>query len=472
VALTDDEVSTITRLSQRHDAEIPELENLDRYYEGTQPLTYMHPEVLREVEDRIAPVIIFWPQMAVDSVEERLRLEGFKTGDTGLDRELWRVWLANEMQIGFRMATVDSLVMRRSFVCVGTNEDDPDTPLVTPESPLEVYTDVDPRTRRVRDALRRVNDVDPAGAIVARYATLYRPNETIWCHWAGSWVEDGRDRHGLGVVPVVPLVNRPRLRGSTKTPRNMTVERMGRSDLDAIVPLSDAANKLATDMVVAGEFVAIPLRALFGVGPDSFKDEQGNPVSVLQALMGRMLTIPDEAVKAFEFAAAQLQNFTTAIGFLAQLVASVSGLPPHYLGQSSDNPASAEAIAGSEARLATRAERKQDSFGVSAIRIARLVRRFQTGEWDPDLALIKPDWRNVRTPTISAMADAAVKLFQAGVIPKKQTREGLGYDEPEIEAMEQEDEVEAQRSPTAALVRGLADNSVTPAPGSADANAG
>lgn len=453
MALSKDEISTIESLSKRHDSEIPELEALDRYYEGTQPLTYMHPEILREVADRIRPVIINWPQMVVDSVEERLRLEGFKTGDRDLDKEIWRVWLASEMQIGFRMAMVDSMVMRRAFICVGTNEEDADTPLVTPESPLEVYADVDPRTRKVRSALRRVNEVDPAGGIGRRYATLYLPNETVWAVWNGGWEEENRDPHGLGRVPVVPLVNRPRLRGATRAPRNLMVERMGRSDLDPIIPLSDSANKLATDMMVAAEFVAIPLRALFGV--DDFKDEHGNPQSPLQAMLGRVLTIPNENTKAFEFAAAQLGNFTTALSSLAQLVAAISGLPPHYLGMSSDNPASAEAIAGSEARLATRAERKQDSASTTAVRVARLIRRFQTGSWDDDLITMSADWRNVRTPTVAAMADAAVKLYQTTpkpIVPLRQTREKLGYDDTEIDVMEEEDEKAAAADPVGQLV--------------------
>lgn len=453
MALTPVEAALIGDLSRRHDSEILELEALDRYYEGTQPLTYMHPEILREVSDRIRPVIINWPQMVVDSVEERLRLEGFKTGDRDLDAEIWRVWLASEMQIGFRMAMVDSMVMRRAFICVGTNEEDAQTPLVTPESPLEVYVDVDPRTRKVRSALRRVNEVDAAGGVGRRYATLYQPNETVWCTWDGGWVEERRDQHGLGRVPVVPLVNRPRLRGATRAPRNLMVERMGRSDLDPIIPLSDSANKLATDMMVAAEFVAIPLRALFGV--DDFKDEHGNPQSPLQAMLGRVLTIPNENVKAFEFAAAQLGNFTTALGALAETVASVSGLPPHYLGMSSDNPASAEAIAGSEARLATRAERKQDSGSTTAVRVARLIRRFQTGSWDDDLVTMSADWRNVRTPTVAAMADAAVKLYQTTpkpIVPLRQTRERLGFDDAEIVVMEEEDEKAAELDPVGQLV--------------------
>lgn len=457
MALTDDEISTILRLSMRHDAEIPALEAYDRYYEGTQPLTYMQPELMREVEDRIKPVIIFWPQMVVDSVEERLRLEGFKTGDKTLDAEIWRVWKSNKMQLGFREATVDSLVMRRSYVCVGTNEQDRQTPLVTPESPLELYVDVDPRTRMGRAGLRRVNDIDPAGSISNRYATLYQPNQTIWCTWAGGWKEEHRDVHNLGRLPIACLINRGRLRGTTRTPTNGTVERHGRSDLDPVIPLSDGACKMATDMMLAGEFVAIPLRALLGAEPDAFKDPEGRPLTALQAMMGKVFTIPDKDVKAFEFAAAQLQNFTGALRELAQLVASISGLPPHYLGMSSDNPASAEAIAGSEARLATRAERKQDSLGIGALETAQLIRRFQTGKWDAAVANADCDWRNVRTPTISAMADAASKLHQAGIIPLRQTREALNYTEPEIEAMEEEDEKRAAADPLAALARGGAD---------------
>src|SRR5262245_18228008 len=146
--LSDEEQAIVTRLALRHDAEIPELEAYDRYYEGTQPLSYMHPDVLREVADRLRPVIIFWPQMVVDSVEERLRLEGFKTGDKALTGELWRVWRYNRMTLGMRQATVDALVMRRAYLCIGTNEEDPQTPIITPESPLELFADEDPRTRK------------------------------------------------------------------------------------------------------------------------------------------------------------------------------------------------------------------------------------------------------------------------------------------------------------------------------------
>lgn len=463
MALSREESATIDRLSRLHDNELPELELYDRYYEGTQPLSYMHPEILAEVSDRIRPLVIFWPQMAADSVEERLRLEGFKTGDDDVDRELWRIWQANRMVLGFRQAVIDSLVMRRAFVSVGTNPADPDTPIVTPESPLEVYVDLDPATRRVRAALRRVAEIDAVGGASRRYVTLYLPNVTIWCEGDGGLAvkEVRRDEHGLGMVPVAPVVYRPRLRGSTRTPRNLEVARLGRSALDPIIPLSDAANKLGTDMMVAAEFVAVPMRALFGVGPEAFQDAQGNPVSPLRAVMGRLLTIPDEEVKAYEWGSGQLQNFTTALRAIAEAAVSVTGLPQHYFGKAADNPPSAEAIAASESRLATRAERAQDSLGTGAMDAAELILRF-TKQWDPEFAAMRLDWRDVRTPTIGAMADAAVKLGPKDqpIVPMKQTRERLGFSPEQIEEMEAEDELAAARSPSGQLVGLMSDQRV------------
>jgi hypothetical protein len=463
VVLSREELSLVTQLSLRHDAELNELEQLDRYYEGTQPLSYMHPELQRELSDRIRSVIVFWPQLIVDSVEERLDVEGFRLpGEERGSEELSRVWQANDLDEGSQMAHIDALVMRRSYVCVGTNEDDPDTPLVTPESPLELFHDTDPRDRSVRAALRRVNDIDALGGVSARYATLYLPNETIWCQGGeAGWVEYQRDGHGLGRVPVVPLVNRRRLRGTTLTPRNTTVERMGRSELAAVIPLSDAACKQATDMMVAGEFVSIPFRGIFGVGPEDLIDSEGNKITPMQAIMGRLFTIGEVEAKAFEFAAGQLSNFADAIKVLAQLVASISGLPPEYLGLATDNPASADAIRAAEARLIKRAERKQRAFGGGWEQVMRLVDRFQNGKWDDDLRRLEVMWRDAATPTVGMKADAAVKLNAQGIVPKRQTREDLGYTDVQIERMEEEDEAEAERSPVAALAR-MADQRVMP----------
>lgn len=458
MTLTESELATITRLSLRHDAEIPELEALDNAYEGCEALEYMHPEVKEEVGDRIRPVRIFWVQLAIDSVVERLFVQGIKSGDKDMDQEIHRVWAANDMDLGLSQAVTDALIMRRSYISVGSNEEDADTPLVCPESPLELYVDVDPRTKKPRAALRRVSDVDPMGSISARYATLYLPDVTIFCDWSGGWRETRRDEHNMGAVPIASLVNRPRTRSSTRTPRNMTVERIGRSSVEPVRDLAQAGTKMMTDMMVAGELVAIPLRGVTDTSPSDFVDQNGNPMTPLRALMGRMLTIPSENARALDFAAAQLSNFTGGARELSQLVGAVTGLPPHYLGTPSDNPASAEAITGSESRLAVRAEQVQVSLNPGVRRTAQLIRRFQTGEWDQTLQSCRVDWRDVRTPTKAQQSDAAVKLYSTQpqpIVPLRQTRESLGFDPETIADMELEDEAMAARTPGAQLANAM-----------------
>jgi hypothetical protein len=273
-----------------------------------------------------------------------------------------------------------------------------------------------------------------------RYATLYLPNRTVFYESSNGsdYTEAGRDEHNLGETPIVPLINRGRL-----------ADRRGRSELSPVLPLVHSANKLATDMMVAAEFVAIPLRGFLGIGPDSFEDQNGNKLTALQAILGRMLTIPEDAqsVKQFEFAAAQLSNFHQAINQLAQLVASIAGLPPHYLGQLTDNPASADAIRSNEARLVKKAERRQRAFGGSHEQAMRLVKRFQEGDWDPRYRRLETIWRDPSTPTVAQKADAAVKLFNLPqpIVPMRQTREDLGYSDAQIARMEAEDEKQAAR---------------------------
>jgi hypothetical protein len=472
VAVSDDEQSLISRLINAHQYERPVLRALNDEYEMRSKRAYMHPEIQAELGERVKQVIVAWPQLVVDSLEERLDVEGFGLPEDDADDELWRVWQANDCDEQSQMATVDALTMRRSYIAVGTNENDADTPLITFESPLEVFADIDPRTRGVRSAIRvygygfgygyqgldgQTGSEALVNGRIEKYATVYEPNQTSFYDLTSEWKLIERDEHGLGVVPIVPMVNRSRL-----------ADWRGRSELDAILPLAHAANKLATDMMVAAEFIAVPLRGIFGVSPADFEDADGNRLSPMQVLMGRLLAIPDDekVARQFEFASAQLSNFHESINQLARLVASLSGLPPHFLGLSTENPPSADAIRSAEARLVKRAERKQRAFGGSYEKAMRIVRRLQ-GDDDPKWRRLETIWRDASTPTVAQTADAAVKKFTSGITTLRQTRLDLQYTEAQIDRMEAEDEQAAARDPLAAIVRqgGQQPPAETPAPG-------
>lgn len=467
-------------LARWHDSDVHEMQHLNSLYEGTAPLEYLQPELIRELDGRIQTVVLGWPSLAVDPLEERLDVLGFRyPEDDGApptaavkgaarvelasavgDAELQKVWQDNDLDEESQLGHLDALVMKRAYVCIGTNEDDDDTPLVTVESPMEMFAYVDPRTRRVLGALRRWRDDDLSMVRVReRYATLYLPDRTVSYRNVSGWKVEHVDEHGLGEVPVVPLVNRARLSN-----------RYGRSELTpAMLSISNAANKIATDMMVGAEFHAIPLRAIFGIGPGDMVDEQGNRVSALQVIMGKILAVGDvdgAAVRAHEFTASSLTNFHNTLGQLAQHAAGLAGLDPHEFGWTAgDNPATAEGLRARETRLIKRAERRQRGLGGAHEKVQRIIKRFQTGDWDPRARRLECIWRDAATPTRSQAADAATKLFAGGVIPRRQTWEDLGYTPGQQRRMQAEFDQQAEQDPVGRMTKLLGQPDPAPAGG-------
>jgi hypothetical protein len=452
------EEDALRSLIQLHDKHLDLLRRLDAYYEGEQPLSYMHPELVQQLEGQVRQVVLFWPQLVVDSVAERLKLEGFRRPDAvSGDDQLWEIWEANDMDAGSQRAHVEALALGRSYVTVGTADDPEDPPVITDESALDVIATTDPRTRETAAAVRRWSSDDAEeSAKIADRATLYLPDATVTYAkvTSGAWEEISRDDHGLGAVPVVPIRNRPR----RKRP-------LGVSELSPVLPLSDAACKIATDMMVGANFHALPKYYATGVAESDFTDEQGNPISVWKNVTGRIWATENEQAKLGQFAASDLQNFHKTLDALASLVSSLYGLPPHYLGFSTDNPASAEGIKSAESRLNLRAELKQGMFDVSWEQIMRLAMRLLTGSWDKSLRRLTTAWRDPSTPTIAQAADAATKAYQAGIVPLRYAREMMRFTDPEIRQMEEMDAQDAVqlKMPTAAELYALRDPQPTPA---------
>jgi hypothetical protein len=247
---------------------------------------------------------------------------------------------------------------------------------------------------------------------------------SVWLEYdptQGGWVEVDRDEHGLGQVPVVPLVNRAR-----------TGDPFGTSEMADVVPLTDAACRALTNLQVAQETHAVPQRGVLGATEGDFIDADGNQLPAWQAYFGAVWALENQNAKTFQFNPSDLKNFETVLNMYAQQVSALTGLPPHYLGFTTDNPASADAIRSSEARLVKRCERKQRPFGGAWEEAMRLVRRFQTGEEDVEARALETLWRDPSTPTVAQTADAIVKLAGVTVdgeplLPLEMAWEQLGW---------------------------------------------
>lgn len=436
MALTSVERDTVRRLESRLQRDRSGAAGgygfllLDRYYDAEQRIEHLGIAVPEEFRHFL--VIAAWPATYVDSICQRQRPLGFRLpGESNADEDLARVWQANDLDDESALGRTDARVFGRSYICVGSSEDDR-TPLVTVESPLEMVHEQHPGTRRVLNAARFY--VDDSLGTTERRGTLYTPNSRIhvvqgrngWEEATGDEYE--RDDHGLGVVPVEPVVNRSRVH-----------KRGGRSDMLKVMGLTDACARALTNAQFATETVAAPSRWAAGMSPDDFKDPvTGEMLPAWEAYLGAIMATSNKDAKFGQFAAADLGNFERIVNLYGQLSAGVTGLPLRYFGQLTTNPPSADGIRADESRLILDVEFKNLSDGASYERMARLIRRFQGLEDDPDLASMETLWQNPATPTVAQTTDAAVKVRQTGDISRRSFLRQLGWTDVQIEQNERE----------------------------------
>jgi hypothetical protein len=384
--------------------------------------------------------IVGWPGSYVDAIAERCTVTGFRLpGEPDSDNELWRVWRFNDLDSESPMARVDAMVFGRGYYCVGAG-DDPEMPLVTVESPMQMVHEWSNRQRRVTAAARFY--VDQAGPARTSRATLYMPNATTWLVMGtNGWTIEDRDEHELGSVPVVPVVNKGR-----------THDRYGLSQMGRTIKLTDAAARALTNAQVATEVMALPQRHAAGMTQADFTDPKtGERLTAWEAYFGSVWATANAEARFGQFEAGELNNFTNIVSHYAQLVAGITGLPMRYLGQLSDNPPSADGIRADEARLVKTCELKNSTEAGALERVMRLVRQFQTGEVDDKMDALETVFRDPATPTRAQAADATSKLFAEHIISLRQARRDMGYSPAEIQQMETDDADEEARLATAGV---------------------
>lgn len=423
--LNDTEDAILRKLAADADLLVHDDELMLRYYEGTQRLEHIGlavPPELRRFE-----TVVNWPRVVVDTIEHRQDVKAFLLPGQDTDAASIREgWEANNLDSDLSLLNRDRLIYGRGFMCVGTNEEDREHPLVTVESPREMTAMVNPRGRRLDAVLRRYGweDSNPNGAQGGqrdRYRTLYLPDATIWLERArnGRWVVIDRDDHRLGRVPVVMFLNRRR-----------TGDWLGRSEMVDVIPLTDAAARTLTNLQLAGETLAVPQRYVLGMSKGDFVDKDGNPLPAWEAYFGRLFATAKTDAKVGQLDGADLSNFHDTIDLYGRQAAVLTGFPARYFGLHTANPAAEGAIRADENQMVKAIERQNSEVGSGLGWVMGLYERFRTGSW-PEANRIRVEWHDPATPTFAQRADALQKL--AGGVPII-SREGawdeLGWSEP------------------------------------------
>ncbi|PND58134.1 hypothetical protein CRM90_09105 [Mycobacterium sp. ENV421] len=418
----------LTTLLQRLNEPLARYADLDRYYEGRQPLAFLSPEAKTALGNRFGVMASNIPRLAVTALAERLRVTGF-TGDA----DLWADWLRNDLDQTSGVAHREALLLGDSYVIVWA--DRTGRPQVTVESAKQVAVLTDPGSREVVAAVKRWEDKQAK----TTEAVVYQPDEIrrLRANQQGAvatgFTTIGVIPNPLGVVPVVNLRNADRIVGD-----------WGCSEIDDLKPLVDALNKSLADMMVTSEFVGRPRRWATGIEltEEPVTDDDGNPVldDDGQPVMAEVNPIPEghramisesDAAKFGQLAAADLGGYEASVRVLLGQIMAVSTLPAHYVGVFTDNPASADALRAAEASLTARAEARQATFGRAWEQVGKLMVAVRDGV-DPAQVEVRVQWADAATRSVAQEADAVVKLYQAGLLPISAALAKLGYSDDEI----------------------------------------
>lgn len=416
---------------------------LQAYYDGNHPMAWVHRKAKVRYHSLLRQAVSNFPLLIVDSVNDRLSVQGFRLGDGDADMQVWRdLWQANNLDIFAAMVHQQALVTGISYVSVWP--DMQGRPRVRGESSFEVIHEVDPADPlKVRTAMKVWAD-ERAETIYVRLFepgkvtflsspfTSEIPDQTSIADYVGSarWTIDREEDNPFGeMIPIVPFLNRPRMDGT------------GFSEIGDLLPVFDRINTLTADLLMTAELAAFKIR--WATGLEIPRDDAGKPVEPFDVALDRLWVSENPDSKFGSFDASPLEPYAQAIDQAIQQAAAISRTPPFLLLGKLTN-LSAEALKATESGLVQKVHNRMRVFGEAWEDVIKLGMALSNDPRAMD-ANVEVLWRDPENVSEAAKVDALVKLSSIG-LPWRAVMERWGATPTEIdrwEALKAQDAFEA-----------------------------
>ncbi len=410
-----------------------------QYYSGDHPLPMIQEKAREGFQRLLRQARSNYVGLVVDATSERLQIDGFRLGDaeTG-DKELWRIWQANNMDADSDLQLTEAVKTGRAFALVAPNPDDATTPLITAEDVTQAIVAYEPGSRRKRRAGLKTFTDDWTGDI---WATLYADGllykykakaprtGVLSLKWEKREVrkEEWPAPNPLEVVPLVEIPNRPDLLGEAH------------SEIEDLLDNQDRINKTLIDRLMAQEFTAFRQKLL--IGYEIPTDENDQPIEPFKAAVDRLWIVEDGDVKVHEFEATDLRPYLDAIEADVQHMAARSRTPAQYLLGKLNN-VNGETLKATESGLVAKVRQRQRPLGEGVEEIGRLA--LQAAGDTRDLSRLETIWHNPEFRTEGELVDALVKMHGLGV-PLPALWERWGATQTEIAKWQALRQADAQR---------------------------
>lgn len=406
------------------------LQMLDDYYTGEHPLPFITKAHAAKMHNAFRQMLdesrSNFMRLLIDVVDERLKVEGIRlsaNSDIHSDKESWDIWQDNGMDSLHRSGILDSLIMGFSYFSVWPDEKMKSGVKICIEDPRETMIIYTPGSNfRERDAAIKAWKIPPQmGEKDAKVrANVWTPTTLSKFVTKGenaSWepFEEPYD-HDFGVVPVIPMRNKPRT----------LIE--GESEIADSWRVQNQINGFLFLLALAGYFGAHKQR--WATGIKLFEDEEtGKVEEPWDIAIDKMLIEESETAKFGEFSQTDLDGYLKAIDQKVAHLAITTRTPKHYLLPDGQDP-SGDAIQSAESGLNKRAERKQESGDDCLEEVMKLARHAAgLGDTPVDSEMV---WADPATVSEAVRTDAVLKKFTAQLIPAEQALEDLGYSQTAI----------------------------------------
>jgi hypothetical protein len=368
----------------------------------------------------------------VEYVDNRLDLTGF-TFPSAQDQETaegdpaaWQIWQDNQLDVRSQLAHSAAMVKGLAYILVSPFAADrvgpgQRSPRITIEQPTETIVAFEPGGTARLVGLKTWHDATTG----RRYVNLYYPDriekfQSGGRDWANQWGRGFKEvdgapmerryvegeawplRHTLGVVPIVPMVNRPRL-GS-----GMFAGIECASDIDDVIPVQDAINFLALNGIVASDKAAFPQKWATGV-EIPVDPKTGKPNAEWQPDIDTILSTRAPDAKFGNFDVAELGQYDTALRGKLEIVSLQTHIPISNFLRQTGQPASGEAREAADASLTKKIERRQVWFGEPWEEALRLGFRSLGDETRANDTSCEAEWDYAGIEPSAAKVDAIQK---------------------------------------------------------------
>lgn len=375
----------------------------EQFYTGEYISNTLNIAVPPELSSQLG-VASDWPSTVVNSYAERMRFLGWTGAKAAGVAEISDV---AGLPLAVKESVLDSLIYGIGFIALEPNDDGIWVAQSVP--PTEGTLIWDNVNQRPIAGMRERTLVDGHSQKI-----IYVPEGVIYVSSKNSEIENFVP-HSLGVPSIVRVRNKARSR-----------EWYGRSMISAPVRYyTVAACRTLEGMELNREFYTYPQRWLKNGTMDMFVDSD-NPTreerirAGFQAITGSVVALPppaepgDPEMELHQFSSSPPTPFIEQVRTYSQLMSSATGIPVAYLGFSTENPPSADAIRAWLDRLILGCRNQQDLINPDIRRAGWMAACLNGNQstWQDFTSQVKERWEDPASPTLASDADAITKLSQ------------------------------------------------------------